>query len=197
MQPVSPAPPEHAPPHRRVTELLRAEYGAMNVRWLLAAGIARVLPRMAFLRTRTWLYRLGGVAIGRGTSFYGPVALWAGEPRFPERLTVGSNCRINSPLYAELDAPIRIGDSVAIGWDVRFVTSNHEVGGPDDRAGANIAAPISIEDGCWIGAGAILLPGVTIGRGSIVAAGSVVAASCGPGTLIAGNPARPIRKLGD
>ncbi len=196
MPPVSPALPERVPPLRRVLHLLRAEYGALNLRWLVASGIARLLPRMAFVRTRTALYRLGGVRIGRGTSFYGPATIWAGLCRFPERLTIGTNCRINSPLYAELDAPISIGDSVAIGWDVRLITSNHALGGAENRAGPNLASPVSIGDGCWIGAGATLLPGVTIGRGSIVAAGSVVAGSCGPGTLLAGNPARPIRKLG-
>ena len=44
MQTLSPTPPEHGPPHRRVIGLVRAEYGAMNIRWVLAAGGARLLP---------------------------------------------------------------------------------------------------------------------------------------------------------
>jgi maltose O-acetyltransferase len=197
MQEAGPAVPERVPAYRRAARLLRAEYGALNLRWLLASGLARLLPRMAFVRTRTVLYRLGGVSIGRGTAFYGPVTVWAGLNRFPGRLKIGMNCRLNSPLYAELDAPIHIGDSVAIGWDVRLVTSNHEFGGAGDRAGPNLASSICIDDGCWIGAGVTVLPGVTIGRGSIVAAGSVVTASCQPASLLAGNPARIIRGLGD
>lgn len=58
------------------------------------------------------------------------------------------------------------------------------------------AGPVTIEEGAFIGAGSILLPGVRIGRGAYVAAGSVVAADVAPGVLVAGNPARVVRPLG-
>ena len=60
-----------------------------------------------------------------------------------------------------------------------------------------IAHPIKIEDGVWIGGGAILLPGVTIGRNSIIGAGSVVTRSIPPDCIAVGNPCRVIRKLSD
>lgn len=60
-----------------------------------------------------------------------------------------------------------------------------------------IAHPIKIEDGVWIGGGAILLPGVTIGRNSIIGAGSVVMRSIPPDCIAVGNPCRVIRKLSD
>jgi acetyltransferase-like isoleucine patch superfamily enzyme len=82
-----------------------------------------------------------------------------------------------------------------VGARVLFLTSGHEIGPSERRAGPVHSSPITVEDGCWIGAGSILLPGVTIGRGSIVAAGSVVTKDVAPDTLVGGIPARPIREL--
>ena len=63
------------------------------------------------------------------------------------------------------------------------------------RYGITEDAPVVIEDDVWIGAGAIVLPGVTVGRGSIVAAGAVVTRSIEPHTIVAGVPARQIGQI--
>ncbi len=75
----------------------------------------------------------------------------------------------------------------------------HSGGSPfQNRAGIFHEAPkkVVIGRGSWIGVGAIVLPGVTVGEGAIVAAGSVVSQDVPPYTVVAGNPARPVRKLG-
>lgn len=108
-----------------------------------------------------------------------------------EGLTVGDRSFVNYGCFFDLAAPTTIGSDVQIGYGVMFVTGTHEVNPVTmPRAGAFIAAPIEIGDGCWIGARATILPGVTLPAGTIVAAGSVVTRSPDvPGTY-AGVPAR-------
>jgi len=75
------------------------------------------------------------------------------------------------------------------------ITSTHRLGDARRRAGEWEARPVRIEDGCWIGAGAILLPGVAVGEGCVVAAGAVVRESCEPNGLYGGVPARRLEDL--
>lgn len=92
---------------------------------------------------------------------------------------------------------IVIGKDVQIGMRSLLLTATHQVGDTVRRAGEPRSEPIRIGDGVWIGAGSIILAGVTIGNGALVAAGSVVRQDCEPDTLYAGVPARAIRKLVD
>ena len=91
-------------------------------------------------------------------------------------------------------APIEIADEVMIANKVNLVTSGHPVE-PDQRRAQITAAPIAIERNVWIGAAATILPGVTIGADSVVAAAAVVTHDVPPATLVAGVPARVIREL--
>ena len=91
---------------------------------------------------------------------------------------------------------------------MQFITDTHPLK-PEDRfqppdAGdvlpfkvINRALPITVGDHAWIGAGAIILPGVTIGAGAVVAAGSIVTRDVEPRTVVAGNPARFLRNIDD
>ena len=88
------------------------------------------------------------------------------------------------------NAPIRIGAEVMIGPNVQIYTAAHALEADERLAGVETALPVTIEDRVWIGGGAILLPGVTIGREAIVGAGSVVTRDVPPGVRVAGNPAR-------
>ena len=78
---------------------------------------------------------------------------------------------------------------------VMFVTSSHRIGMPGRRAGPLQHQPIKVEDGAWIGAGAMILPGCTVAQGCVVAAGAVVIRSCEPNGLYAGVPAKRIKDL--
>ncbi len=98
----------------------------------------------------------------------------------------------------ELDrAPgVTIGDRVSIAQRVILVVSSHP---NDSRVRALVGvrdAPIAIGDDAWIGAGAIVLPGVRIGAMGVVGAGAVVTRDVPPSTVVAGNPARELRRLG-
>lgn len=91
-------------------------------------------------------------------------------------------------------AAITIGDEVMIAHKVNLVTAGHPVA-PDIRRRCITAAPIVVETNVWIGAAATIMPGVTIGADSVVAAGPVVTRDVPAATLVAGVPARVIRDL--
>lgn len=90
---------------------------------------------------------------------------------------------------------IIIGNRCFIAMNVLFTTMTHETGTSGQRAGENRYYPIVVDDGCWIGANSTILPGVKIGKGCIIAAGSVVNKDCEPNGLYAGVPARRIKEL--
>jgi maltose O-acetyltransferase len=106
-----------------------------------------------------------------------------------ERVFVNFNC-----VFLDV-APISIGDRVQVGPAVQLLTPDHprEVG--PRSGGLESAEPITIEDDVWLGGGAIVLPGLTVGAGSIVGAGSVVTHDVPAGVVAAGNPCRVIRPL--
>jgi acetyltransferase-like isoleucine patch superfamily enzyme len=95
-----------------------------------------------------------------------------------------------------VDAEVVLGNNVSLGPHVRIYTASHGIGpGSNRRMGAVLAKPVVIEDGSWIGLGATILPGITVGHGSIVAAGAVVHEDVPPDTYVVGNPARVTHQL--
>jgi maltose O-acetyltransferase len=121
-------------------------------------------------------------ALGHGVYFGG----------FDVRIGAGSG--INMGTVLDNLGPIRIGRMVSIGHQAMLLTSSHEHGVEEIAAGRAVGLPIVIEDGAWIGARAIILPGVTVGAGATVAAGAVVTKDCLPGGIYAGVPARLVRQ---
>lgn len=107
---------------------------------------------------------------------------------------VGDRVYINSNLTAMVHVPIKIGDDVMIGPNVSLFSVGHDpdLSGAESRA-SRIHGSILIETGVWIGGGSILLPGVTIGRNSVIGAGSLVTKSIPPDVIAGGNPCRVIR----
>lgn len=91
---------------------------------------------------------------------------------------------------------IKIGKNCDIAPRVSIHAGTHIIGSQERRAGMDISKSIVIEDGCWIGAGSIIIAEVSIGSGSIVAAGSVVKKGIyPPNSFLAGNPAKVIKTL--
>jgi len=178
----------------RSVAVLREELAQMAFRVRLTGMLARALPSFTFSRLRTALYRLAGVQIGPHTLVMGAMDL-RGAGRIWERLRIGAFCQITTPLYADLNAEITVGDHVAVGHHVVLITTDHAIGSAEHRCGPHRAAPIRIESGAWLGACSTVLPGVTIGTGSVVAAGAVVAQDVEPHTVVGGVPARLIRRL--
>lgn len=103
-------------------------------------------------------------------------------------LGVGSFINMGATLLD--NAPIRIGAGVMMGPNVQIYTAAHALNADERLAGVETALPVTIEDRVWIGGGAILLPGVTIGREAIVGAGAVVSKDVPAGARVVGNPAR-------
>jgi len=103
---------------------------------------------------------------------------------------------VNVGCFFDGNARVRLGAGVQIGMHTVFVTASHEISEQRDRrAGANTAAPIDVEDGVWIGARATILPGVVIGRSTVIGAGALVVKSCEADSVYFGSPARKIRSL--
>lgn len=119
-----------------------------------------------------------------------------------DRIEIGERVviRPQTIIMANDIARIIIGDDVLIGSGAHFYAANHSFDRPDILIAAQGHSPaedIVISDDVWIGAGAVILPGVQIGRHSVVAAGSVVTRSIEPFSVYAGVPARKIRKVSE
>jgi maltose O-acetyltransferase len=113
----------------------------------------------------------------------------------PGQVTIGADSFINFGCLFEASAPITIGDGVDIGFRTELITTDHHIADDSRRAGRPFSRPITIESGCWLGAGVRVLAGVTIRRGCVIAAGAVVTRDCAPHGLYAGVPARRLRDL--
>ena len=115
----------------------------------------------------------------------------------PDRLSVGDESFINYYCHIHCgDAGhVVIGNNVFIGPEVKICCVSHEIGNGKRRAAQSTYNDIIIEDGVWIGIGSLILPGVQVGAGSIVAGGSVVIENVPPNTLVGGVPAQVIKKL--
>lgn len=89
--------------------------------------------------------------------------------------------------------PIRIGDKTQIGPYVQLLAADHPRDPAARDAGLENGRPVTIGRNVWIGGGALILPGVSVGDDAIVGAGAVVTRDVPPGATVAGNPARPLR----
>lgn len=113
----------------------------------------------------------------------------------------GYNIEIGENFYANVNfvvldgAKVTIGNNVFIAPNVGIYTAGHPLDVDRRNQGLEYAWPVTIGDSVWIGAGVTILPGVTIGSGSVIGAGTVVLRDVPESTLVAGNPARVIRKI--
>ena len=109
---------------------------------------------------------------------------------YGRHIHLGERSYINMGATLLDNAPIRIGADVMIGPNVQIYTAAHALDADERIQGVETALPVTIEDRVWIGGGAILLPGITIGREAIVGAGAVVTRDVPAGARVVGNPAR-------
>jgi len=144
------------------------------------------LPAFVASRTLTRLLAATGVQIGSASVFWAMPTL-VGTGSFCSRLTIGTYCGFNVGCYFELEDRIAIGNHVAVGHDVMFLTRTHDTSNPERRGGRAGSAPIEVGEGAWIGARSTILPGVKIGAGAVVGASVVVAKDVPPNMLLMGN----------
>jgi galactoside O-acetyltransferase len=130
----------------------------------------------------------GCAAVGENVRLRMPVVVYGAE-----ELRFGSYVDVGEFVVLRASGGLTIGDRVLIAAHAVITTRGHPEVPP--RYGRVVDAPITIEDDVWIGAGAIVLPGVTVGRGSIVAAGAVVTSDVAPLTIVGGVPARELRRV--
>lgn len=107
------------------------------------------------------------------------------------KLQIGKGTTVN--FYNKFDseyATIIVGENVGIGMNNLFLTTSHKIGGQDKRVGDTSHASIVIEDNSWLGSNIVVCPGVTIGKGCVIASGSVVIENCLPNGFYAGVPAK-------
>ena len=113
-------------------------------------------------------------------------------------ITIGEKSRIHGSCLHAFSS-ISIGKRCLIAANCQIIDGNgHDLSFDNVENRINtqgLAQPITIEDDVWIGANSIILPGVTIGKGSVIGAGSVVTGQIPPMVLAAGNPAKPLRKI--
>lgn len=112
---------------------------------------------------------------------------------FGKNIHIGRDVFINSGCHFQDQGGIEIGDGAMLGHNVMLATINHDLDPAQDRK--NHYAPITIGAHVWVGSNATILPGVTIGEWSVVAAGAVVTRDVPPCTVVGGVPAKTIRKI--
>lgn len=143
-------------------------------------------------RTPEEVHEFMGCILGKpldgSTTVLPPLYIDYGKP-----VAIGKGCFIQQCCTFFGRGGITIGDDVFIGPKVNLITINHDVN-PDNRS-ATCGRPIVIEDKVWIGIASTILPGVRIGYGAIVGAGSVVTKDVPAMTVVAGNPARIIKTI--
>jgi maltose O-acetyltransferase len=154
----------------------------------LVAAYNATTVRQGPLRRRLLEQLLGG--IGEGTEIRPPLYVDYGA-----HLRIGARSFANFGLVALDVASITIGDDVQIGPNVQLLTPTHPVEPEPRRQKWEAAQPIVIGDNVWLGGGAIVLPGVTIGANTVVGAGSVVTRDLPADVVAVGNPARVVRTL--
>lgn len=138
--------------------------------WLLG-NLVRIAPRGVI----NVLHRLRGVTMGRDC-FIDPAAII--ETAYPENVTLGNDVRVTAGaiIMTHIKGPHYLRDK-------GFVPV--------------VLQPVVLEDHCFIGVNAVILPGVTVGRASVVASGAVVTADVPPLTMVAGNPAKVVKRFSD
>lgn len=137
-------------------------------------------------RLKIIVLRLFGAQIGEGVVLKPSVNV-----KYPWNLSIGDYSWIGENVWLDTLATVTIGKHVCISQGAYFCTGNHDW---SDPAFGLVVKPIVIEDGAWVGARAMVLPGVSVKNHSIVAAGAVIAKDSKPYMIYAGNPAVEVKE---
>lgn len=155
----------------------------------LASCIIRHLPSTRCFAIKRYLYKLAGAKIGCNVRISSSVKIIG-----TGNLKIGDNTWIGEDVTIICTSDISIGKNCDIAPRVYIGTGTHEIDIAGDHiAGRGISKPVSIGDGCWLCVNSVVLPGVSIGPKSIVAAGAIVTRKHGEYCVIGGVPATTLK----
>lgn len=150
-----------------------------------------LLPETRFFGFKRFLFTLQGCKIGKNTRICSSVKIFGAG-----NVTIGNNVWIGPEVILISSSSIFIDDNVDIGPCVFMGTGSHVLGDLRDRmAGTGLSKDIIIRKGCWLGSKSLIMPGVTIDAMSVVNAGSIVTKTHEPNSLLAGIPAKVVKKI--
>ena len=136
------------------------------------------------------------VLVGRNATL--AAGYGVGDPNLPARaLVIGDGCVLGAGITITAHQQVEIGEAVFTGQRVFVTDASHGYQDPDSPIGQQFGThqPVRIGPGSWIGHGAVILPGTRLGRNVVVAAGAVVRGEVEDHAVVAGNPARVVRRL--
>lgn len=133
---------------------------------------------------RNIVYRGAGVKIGQGSTLH----MWANFFQ-PQNIIIGNGTIVGDHAFLDGRASLKIGNHVDIASGVMIYNSEHDLDSPDFKAREE---PVEIEDYVFIGPRVIILPGVKVGKGAVIAAGAVVTRDVDPFSIVGGVPAKEI-----
>jgi acetyltransferase-like isoleucine patch superfamily enzyme len=178
----------------KIRQIFSEEIVGIHLNLQIANMLARLLPRGKANKLRATLLNRAGFRIGEGTIIRGNPHINGGRQLY-KNLVIGRGCLIDVGCTLDLEDQLTIGDQVTIEHETMLLTSSHEIGPKEQRAGHMVRSPITVSDGAWLGARCVILPGVTIGAGAIVTAGALVNKDVLPNTRVAGTPAKQVEQL--
>ena len=152
--------------------------------WYVVSLVVFQSGWVPFYGLKRWVLRQFGAQIGRGVVIKPHVRI-----KFPWRCRIGDHCWIGEDVWIDNLAAVRLANDICVSQGAYLCTGSHD----HRRATFDlIVKPIEVGSSAWIGAKAIVLPGVTIGPGAVVAAGSVVTRDVASGVIVGGSPCRVI-----
>ena len=160
--------------------IIKQLVGRFNRSWAINIPKRVIIEKLVFGSFgKSWIEPPFNVCVGKNTS-------------------IGNGCYFNFNTTFVDDGKINIGNSVLFGPNVTVITTGHPVH-PELREKGTVmyCAPVTIKDGAWICSNAVILPGVTIGENSVVAAGSVVTKDIPDNVIAMGNPCEVVREIND
>ncbi len=151
----------------------------LNTSWFF---VESWLPGSAW---RSFLLRLFGAQIGRGVRLKPRLRV-----KFPWRLAIGDHVWLGEGVWIDNLAPVTVGDHCCISQGAYLCTGSHDWSCEDF---ALMTAPIALEGQCWIGAQAVVAPGVTLRQGAVLGLGAIAVSDLEPWSIYSGNPAILVR----
>lgn len=149
-----------------------------------------IINKLPSYHLRLFYYKkIMGLKILKGSSIHMNTFVQGANP-LKERFLLKENSSIGRNCYLDLRGELEIGKNVSISPDVKIITATHDLNSTDFKY---LTRKVNIGNYVWIGTASIILPGVRIGEGAVVAAGSVVSRNVDDYSVVAGNPAKKIK----